>query len=278
MSKAVKMGVNMKQYIVAFAMALALPTAYGQPQTDWDQMMSASGVSEVLEQANVLIDQEIRNLEKAPLGFSTEDLQQMNQTFRERLGSERLKQDIMERLETELSSQEAQRLKSVLRSRELQKLNELQGQLADAQVRKEMRSYRVKIKENSPNLSRMELLGALDDTLQQSSMETELKVELRKQLLATVSHIKTNEVFSEDMLDAQLQDYRKEVEGEISENALHAYLYLLKRTPSSQVRDLLVTLDEPAFNEFMRICMEAMQASFLEARQQLQNELRIAGN
>ncbi len=272
----------MKQFILGFVLFFQwLPVSMAEPVTsaevDWQQMMQASGVSEVLDQANLLIDQEIRNLEKAPLGFSNEELKHMGDSFRSRLGTEKLKQDIAARLQTELSEQQTQQLQSILRSNELQTLNQLQEQLTDAEVRKAMRSYRLKVKENAPNSKRMALLSSLDEVLQQSSMETELKVELRKQLLAIVSHLKTKQIFSEDMLDAQLQDYRKEVEGEISENALYAYLYLLKRTPSSKVRDLLVSLDDPAFNQFMEICLQAMQDSFSQARQQLQQDMRLAG-
>lgn len=272
----------MKQFILGSVLFFQwLPVSMAEPVTsaevDWQQMMQASGVSEVLDQANLLIDQEIRNLEKAPLGFSNEELKHMSDSFRSRLGTEKLKQDIATRLQTELSEQQTQQLQSILRSNELQTLNQLQEQLTDAEVRKAMRSYRLKVKENAPNSKRMALLSSLDEVLQQSSMETELKVELRKQLLAIVSHLKTKQIFSEDMLDAQLQDYRKEVEGEISENALYAYLYLLKRTPSSKVRDLLVSLDDPAFNQFMEICLQAMQDSFSQARQQLQQDMRLAG-
>lgn len=272
----------MKQFILGSVLFLHwLPVSMAEPVTsaemDWQQMMQASGVSEVLDQANLLIDQEIRNLEKAPLGFSNEELKHMSDSFRSRLGTEKLKQDIATRLQTELSEQQTQQLQSILRSNELQTLNQLQEQLTDAEVRKAMRSYRLKVKENAPNSKRMALLSSLDEVLQQSSMETELKVELRKQLLAIVSHLKTKQIFSEDMLDAQLQDYRKEVEGEISENALYAYLYLLKRTPSSKVRDLLVSLGDPAFNQFMEICLQAMQDSFSQARQQLQQDMRLAG-
>jgi len=77
----------------------------------------------------------------------------------------------------------------------------------------------------------------------------------------------------------ELPDYvMQSKEGEISENALFAYLYLLKRTPSSKVRNLLVSLDEPAFERFMALCLDAMQDSFREARQRINENVRLAGN
>jgi hypothetical protein len=80
------------------------------------------------------------------------------------------------------------------------------------------------------------------------------------------------------MLETQLQDYRATVEGEISQNALFAYLYLLKRTPSSTVRDLVVSLDQPAFDAFMALCLEAVQDSFRDARERIQDDVQLAGN
>lgn len=244
----------------------------------WDSYIESSGVSEVLAQANALIEQEIRNLEKAPLGFTSEQLQSISSQFRSRLGSERLKQDMIAKLEQEYSQQKADQLRAVLNSKQLKDLQHLQAQLDDAEVRRAMRSYRIKVQEATPSAQRMQLIVSLDELLQQSTLETELKVELRKQLLATVSHLKTSQTFSEELLDKQLLDYRQVVEGEISENALFAYLYLLKRTPSSKVRDLLVSLDQPAFDQFMAICLQAMQESFRDARQQIQEQVRLAEN
>ncbi len=245
-------------------------------EVNWDQVLQVSGVDEVLQQANFLIDQEIRNLEKTPLGFDSNDLLTLQQSFREQLGSEQLKQAIVADLQRQFSASDIRQLQSILRSKELQQLQQLQARLEKAEVRKAIRSYKVKIRETAPSSNRLELLASLDELLRQSSMETALKVQLRKQLLATVSQMKTKQVFTEEMLDEQLMDYRQEVEAKISENALHAYLYLLKRTPSSRVRDLLVSLDEPVFDAYMDICLRAMEASFLKARQRLQDKMQLA--
>jgi len=249
-----------------------------QPNAQWEHYIESAGVSVVLDQANDLIEQEIRNLENAPLGFTPAQLEQMRDQLRVRLGSERLKQDIVARLQRDYSPQQLQELNGVLESKSLQALQQLQLQLTDADVRQAMRSYRIKVKEQSPNQTRLQLVSSLDQQLQQSALETELKVELRKQLLATVSHLKTSETFPEDLLERQLEDYRATVEGEISENAVFAYLYLLKRTPSSRVRDLLVSLDEPAFEAFMALCLDAMQDSFRKAREQINENVQLAGN
>lgn len=260
------------------ARAEAQGAAAQNAPVEWGRYIESAGVSVVLDQANDLIEQEIRNLEKAPLGFTPQQLTTMRDQLRKRLGSERLKHDIEKRLQQDYSPEQLQQLSAVLESHSLQQLQQMQLQLEDAKVRQAMRSYRVKVQEQTPNEARLQLLASLDQQLQQSALETELKVELRKQLLATVSHLKTSESFPEELLDRQLEEYRATVEGEISENALFAYLYLLKRTPSHRVRDLVTTLDEPAFDEFMALCREAVQASFRDAREQIAEKVRLAGN
>ena len=259
---------------------LSIPPSQGSASAPvpWQRYMDSAGVSVVLKQANTLIEQEVRNLEKVPLGFTPNQLQVIRDQLRQRLGEASLKRDIIARLERDFSSQQRQELERILASTSLQQLLDLQQQLDQARVRQAVRSYRVKLQERSPSERRLELLSTLDQELQQSALETDLKVELRKQLLATVSHLKTSETFSEELLESQLSAYRDMVEGETSDNALLAYLYLLKRTPSSSVRDLLVTLDQPAFEAFMALCREALQESFRESREQIPEMARLAGN
>jgi hypothetical protein len=100
---------------------------------------------------------------------------------------------------------------------------------------------------------------------------------LRKQLLAAVTATKGSEVFPEELLEKQIQPYRETVQGEISVNALYAYLYLLKRTPSASVQELVDAIDRPAFEIFMEICQQALQDSFRAARVQMQQTTQVAG-
>ena len=258
--------------------AQADPAIQAPSPEAWERLIASSGVGQVLEQTNDLIEQEISNLEKAPLGFSALQLETMRNQLRQKLGSERLKQHIMVRLEQDFSKEQFAELQAVLASNKLHQLQVLQQQLDDADVRRAVRAYRLKLLDSNPNQERLKLLASLDQQLQQSALETELKVELRKQLLATVSHVKASETFSEAMLERQLQPYRATVEGEISENALFAYLYLLKRTPSHTVKDLVVSLDQPAFDAFMALCRETVQESFRVAREQIQEDVQLAGN
>jgi len=169
---------------------LAVATAQAESveaTVPWDQYIESSGVSVVLDQANGLIEQEIRNLQKAPLGFTADQLATIRDQLREHLGSERLKSDIAARLQRDFSPQQLQQLNAVLDSGSLRQLQGLQQQLEDADVRRAMRSYRIKVKEQSPNEARLQLISSLDQQLQQSTLEAELKVELRKQLLDVVS-------------------------------------------------------------------------------------------
>lgn len=256
---------------------LAMPARSQVPAAgDWNLLLDASGVSDILDQANSLIEQEIANLDKAPLGFTAAEIAVLNRNFRSRLGSERLRRDIIQRLQAALPADQTVALQTLLQSPRVQFLQTLHAGMSDDAVREAMRSYRAQVRESAPSASRVELLGTLDAALGQTALETSLKVELRKQLLVTVTRMKTNESFSETMLDDQLSGYRQDVEQQISENALYAYLYLFKRTPSRQVQDLIVSLDQPAFDLFMSVCQDALRDSFQTAREQLLQDLRLA--
>lgn len=246
------------------------------PAIDWLALLDGTGVSEILDQANSLIGQEVANLEKAPLGFTAEELAALQMNFRFRLGSERLKQDLLAQLQQKLPPDQAHHLQKLLQSPRVQFLQTLQAQLNDEVVREAMRSYRVQVQESAPSANRVELVSTLDQTLRQSALEADLKVELRKQLLVTVSQLKSHETIPESMLDDQLRPYRQDVEQQISQNALHAYLYLFKRTPSPQLQDLISSLDQPAFDSFMSICQSTLLDSFRAARAQLQQDMRLA--
>ena len=273
-------GIRIRYRVMAIALVWLMATLVraeaALPDRQWQQLLDAAGVSAVLAQADLLIQQEIANLEKAPLGFSAQELQNLQQQLLNRLGPEQLQADMVARLQQQLTSQQQQDLQRLLQSPRTRFLHTLQAQLDDAAVREAMRSYRVQVKERAPNEHRIELIAELDASLQQSALETELKVELRKQLLAMVTQMKTDETFSEALLDQQLADYRRDLESSISHNALHAYLYLLKRTPSPQVEALIDTYNQPAYEQFMALCHSTLLASFRSAREQMLQDLRVA--
>ena len=246
------------------------------PPVNWNTLLRAAGVNDVLDQADGMIQQEIANLQNAPLGFNKQELAQLRQQFKVRLGSAQLKKAVLASLQRRMSPEQARQLVLVLQSPHYRFLHSLQTRLANPDVREDMRSYKVQVKENAPNPGRVSLLSNLDASLEQSSLEAELKVALRKQLLITVSEIKTRETYSDAMLDQQLAGYRQEVSDTISQNALYAYLYLFKHTPSSQVQDLVTSLQEPSYEQFMKVCREAIHSSFQLARQQLRQDLRVA--
>jgi len=99
---------------------------------------------------------------------------------------------------------------------------------------------------------------------------------LRKQLLALVTQLKTDETFSESLIDAQLEQYRQDVEDGISQNAVYAYLYLFKRTPSQDVQALISTYHNPVYLQFMNLCQETLQTSFRAARERMLRDRRVA--
>lgn len=246
-------------------------------QRRWQSLLDAAGVSMVLAQTDLLIMQEVANLEKTPLGFNAAELQALRQQLLNHVGPEQLQADIIVRLQQSLDLQQQQQLQQLLQSPRTHFLQTLHTQLDDVVVREAMRAYKVQVNERAPSNARVELLTALDEALQHTALETELKVELRKQLLALVVRLKTDENFSEAQIDAQLQQYRQDVEDGISRNALYAYLYLFKRTPSLELQALVSAYDDPVYLQFMQLCQETLQTSFRNARQQMLQDRRIAG-
>ena len=247
-----------------------------QQAVDWNRLLQVAGVNDVLDQADAMIKQEMANLQNAPLGFDKLELKQLRHRFDARLGSAQLKQAVVADLKRRISPDQARKLAAVLNSPRYRFLQSLQTQLADPNVREDMRAYKVQVKDQAPNPSRVSLLENLNTSLEQSTLEADLKVALRKQLLITVSEMKTRETYSDAMLDQQLAGYRQEVKENISQNALYAYLYLYKHTPSDQVQDLVTSLHSPSYEKFMHVCRDAIRASFELARQQLRQDLRVA--
>jgi len=268
--------------VLSLLAPLVLATGAGTVQQartpDWNAYIEQSGVADVLQQADYLIQQEIRNLQNAPLDLSPTHLQLITRELEQRLGPEQLQRDMVARLQRDFPVAQQAQLDAIVRSGNLQQLQVLQQRLADPEVRKAVRAYRYRLMQEIPDQQRLSLLASLDQELQQTALETDLKVEIRKQLLATVTALKSREVYSEGMLDKQLQAYRQSVAGEISVNALYAYLYLLKRTPSDSVQDLVDAINRPAFDSFMTLCRQSLQDSFRVARQQLEQSTRVAGN
>lgn len=253
---------------------------FGDPlaeQRHWQALLDVAGVSTVLAQTDLLINQEVANLEKTPLGFSAVELQRLRQQLLDHLAPEQLQADIIARLQQDFDPQQRQNLQTLLQSPRTRFLHTLQAQLNDDAVREAMRSYKVQVTEKAPNHHRLQLITKLNDSLQHSALETELKVELRKQLLALVAQLKTDETFSESQIDAQLESYRRDVEDSISRNAVYAYLYLFKRTPSPDVQALITTYHDPVYLQFMSLCQESLQTSFRNARQRMLQDSRVAG-
>lgn len=246
-------------------------------QRRWQALLDAAGVSMVLAQTDLLIMQEVANLEKTPLGFNASELQTLRQQLLNHLGPEQLQADIIMRLQQTFDPQQQQHLQQLLQSPRTRFLQTLYSQLEDASVREAMRAYKVQVNEKAPSHTRVNLLTELDQTLRHTALETELKVELRKQLLALVVGMKTDETFSDAQIEAQLQQYRRDVEEGLSRNALYAYLYLFKRTPSPDLQALINTYDDPVYLQFMQLCQETLQHSFRTARQQMLQDRRIAG-
>lgn len=250
-------------------------TAYN---SQWEPYFAATGVSAILTEFHHLIAQEIDNLSHIPMGLTTAELTQIRARFMAELHPRQLKANMSQALKQQLSLQEQSELAQVLEAKFLRQLQRLEAELAQTEVRRAMRSYQWTLKNRTPLPARVALLDDLNVSLGQSALEAELKVELRKHLLAVIATIKGGEVVPEGLLDQQLANYRDEVALQISDNARAAYLYLLKQVPSSELRNWVSVLNEPVYSRFMTICQQTLSESFRYARRELVAEARLVMN
>lgn len=239
-------------------------------------LLDASGISQILTRSDVLISREVANLAKAPLGFSAAELASLQQELLDQSGPESLQAVIVARLQQELDDPQQQRLLALFRSAQGRVLQELQASLDDPATFQGLRSYRVHLDEQPPNPHRIGLIRQLDSRLQHSLLETGLRVELRKQLLAMASQMKTRDTYSEALLDDQLASFRRDLQAQLSHNAVTTHLYLLKHTASADLQALVDLYADPAYQRFMVLCRDALQDSFRAARLQLRQDLRVA--
>ena len=189
-----------------------------------------------------------------------------------------LKERLMTRLSEQFNLQELEQIYEIFKQPQIKKFNDLQQGAQSDYIRADIRSYKAKLKNTTPRGSRVEMVKNLDSNLFQSQLEADLKVELRKSLLTSVSWVKSAELLEEVTLDKELTSYKERVGEEINRKALIFYLYLFKRTPSSQLNQLVDAFGNPAFGKFMATCHAVMLSSVKEARQKITENMSLAGN
>lgn len=241
-------------------------------------ILKQAGVMELLYQIPKWIDQELQNLEATPVPFDQQELAFIREDLESNFAASTLKQSLMAALANDFTLEELRRLRQLFKKPEVKKFHHLQEGTESEYIQADIRSYKAKLKNTNPRGARVDMVVQLDDNLKQSDMEADLKVELRKSLLTSVSWVKSNEVLEESILEKELASYRQRVGEEIDHKALIFYLYLFKRTPSNQLNQVVASFGEPEFRKFMGVCHQVMLSSIRQGRQQILENMSLAGN
>ncbi|MDX1695567.1 MAG: hypothetical protein R3208_17515 [Ketobacteraceae bacterium] len=241
-------------------------------------IMKNAGVLEIIYQVPDWIEQEMKNLEATPVPFDHSELTSVRSELESAFSLAALKERLKLRLAEQFTFDELTALNEIFKQPGVKEFHSLQEGTRNEYIKADIRSYKAKLKNMTPRGSRVEMVKSLDENLKQSRLETELKVELRKSLLTSVSWVKSNELLKEGVLEKELSGYRERVGEEINRNALIFYLYLFKRTPSPELNELVSAFQQPDYKRFMAICHEEMLASIKEARRQIPEDINLAGN
>jgi hypothetical protein len=237
-----------------------------------------SGVYELLRQMPALINQEIGNLEASAMQLTAQELTLLRANLKTRLQTSDIKQSILSYLQSRMSETQLVEVKKMLQAPDVLNFRQLQEDADNEVAYGHMRSYKVQLQEREPNKSRVGLVETLDFSLRQTRIETEIKVELRKNLLANVSWMKSNQELPEEVLEKELTGYRQRVGSHINENARVFYLYLFKQTSSNDIRQLITQYETPEFEVFMGLCEDAILNAFKKARRDAYKDTALAGN
>ena len=237
-----------------------------------------SGVYELLRQMPALINQEIGNLEASAMQLTEQELKLLRANLKARLQASDIKHSILSYLQSRMSENQLAAVKKMLQAPDVLNFRQLQEDADNEVAYGHMRSYKVQLQEREPNKNRVGLVEALDFSLRQTRIETEIKVELRKSLLANVSWMKSSQELPEDVLEKELAEYRQRVGSHINENARVFYLYLFKQTSSNDIRELITQYKTPEFEVFMGLCEDAILNAFKKARRDVYNDTALAGN
>ena len=241
-------------------------------------ILKNAGVLEIIYQVPDWIEQELDNLEATPVPFDGRELKTVRKDLESAFSTNALKDRLKERLSSQFTLEELTALNDIFKLPDVKQFQDLQDGTQNDYIKADIRSYKAKLKNLTPRGSRVEMVKNLEDNLQQSQLERDLKVELRKSLLTSVSWVKSNELLEEGVLEKELAGYRERVGEEINRNSLIFYLYLFKRTPSDKLNELVNSFETPGYDKFMSICHQEMLSSIQESRKKIADNINLAGN
>lgn len=230
------------------------------------QLMHESGVHGLLRQLPHFIDQELENLAASSMPFAPPELAELREQLETRFAVADIRRHITERVLHAMSSQALVELREVLSQPPAERFRALQSAMADEKIQDDIRDYRLLMRDRQPRGERVALLDRLNRVLGYATMEVELKVELRKSLLASASWLKTKERIAEPLLERELASYRERVSAQTQEDARLYFLFMFKHTPSDQLDALAVLYEHPRYEQFMAECFQGLQKVFRESR------------
>ncbi len=240
------------------------------------QLLIEAGVVQLIREVPNLIDQELENLKATPLPFTHRELIQIRYELERRLAVQDIKNTIRTQLQTQFDETQLRKVMDLLQRPEVKRFRQLQADMTHESMRQALRAYKAKVKEKAPRGQRVDMLNVLADMVQYGALEADLKVELRKNLLMSVSWIKSNELIPEATLEKELIGYRQRVARQIKEDTLLHLLFMFRRTPTDQLQKLIETYSEPEMKRFLALCHQGIKQAFVNARLQAADEMKLA--
>lgn len=254
----------------------AEPAPLLRPASETDTLLQATGVFDQLTSVSVMVEQELANLEASPL-FSLEEISQVRSLL-SRLREDVLYQQIQSALARELPAGTETALRALVQRPEWQALAREEQALQSPAQQEQLRLYQLRTKESPPAASRVTWMQALDEARYRTRFDVALRVALRKNLLAAVALVKTRQPLTETALDNELREFRRKLSEELAQKATASYLFLYRKTPTERVQATVTLFQAPEYRRFMEVCELALQQSFLAARAESEERLRVVQN
>ena len=269
--------INVPYWAVFGLLVMVTPSSYGDTDVSLNipatsqrfitkHLLYETGVQALLQQLPDLIEEEMNNLQSSALSLTPAQWAHIHSAFNGEKVVANLKHSLLNSLQKDMGIERLQQIKQLLQVVDVVRFKHLKRNVDNESAYARIRQYKAMIDDKMPLISRVQLIERLDDALWLSRLEAEMKVALRKNLLATVSWVTEREVFSEEALEQEMMDYRQRVAAQIDDNARVYYLYLLKATTGQAVRSLTAVYQQPQFEGFMKQCESTILDTFQQQR------------
>lgn len=238
------------------------------------EVLSRAGVDDIVSQLAIWLDEELRNVEASGLNVTDAEINDIRRSMKRHFMTSSLTQRLRENVAQQFDQEALLGLQTLLLDDQVLQLH---GMMADAEreyVKARIREYKAKLKNHSLRNRRVELLDQLVKSLGWVELEIDLKVELRKSVLNSVSWIKAGEWVPERELDQELESYRQRLRDELyGANRIYA-LYLFRRIPTDRLERLVKHFRDPDYTQLMQHSRMLVTAEARMAREQSRDSQR----